>query len=683
MYKIALTQVIFDNSYNNVLRFSSLAEQKAYFKLDTLFSTLPDVNMPFGTFYMTRVPIRIDESLQNEALSYNYAIVKDLEQADVYYFYFVKNASYDAGNTQMLCDLELDIFNTYYIDTQFTPCLINRAHIDRWSEVTDGKVKFNTNSTSLLFEQESIRPQAKRLVKRKQFALTSDKIGGGGEMSYISQANLDFLDKHVKGWVYVYLNKSATTLLTGLKNLLVEKSNGASVVMPYYVLVYPLLDNTSQILVNMSTSPTTSGTQYRWSFDELQKYISQLAPYILDINISQENPFPNFTSFNSGDTIILAPTTDGVITTANMYQNTSATHFSYGEFTVIGKDQYSSGSVVFCLYQHETASDLLSEDTMNSRHFDIGTDYEFNVSDIITSAHDIKYNPKLLTEQYTEFKLSVGTGVPQIYDLLKMGDNDIRISWRTTLICGITRYYIGAYPNKFIEPEIDYTEEINKCIYNPETFKSFVGASVSQDTSMPYSENMLEQFLAQNKNFYMQRTYNMASQLAKGTIASIGGKTTQGAVANMGETLVGMLDTYVNSEFTLDNMNNAPEKYIAVDGNPITTMGVNDNMAYYEIWQVLQNELVISDNIMNKNGYTYNRIDNIKNVDNIRHYWNYVQAQLENLYSTKIMSNNAREKFKEVFARGVRFWNITDLVTNNTFDFNIHENYERRINNEL
>ena len=82
--------------------------------------------------------------------------------------------------------------------------------------------------------------------------------------------------------------------------------------------------------------------------------------------------------------------------------------------------------------------------------------------------------------------------------------------------------------------------------------------------------------------------------------------------------------------------------------------------------------------VMFKNGFTVNRIGNVKDYLNIRKYFNYVRARLENITSTLQLNNNVREKFKMIFANGVRFWNITDKM----FEYK-KENYERWLENEL
>ena len=78
-------------------------------------------------------------------------------------------------------------------------------------------------------------------------------------------------------------------------------------------------------------------------------------------------------------------------------------------------------------------------------------------------------------------------------------------------------------------------------------------------------------------------------------------------------------------------------------------------------------------------GFTYNKLGNIKNFDNIRHFYNYIEADVEMITSTtKKISNIIKSRFKEAFNRGVRFWNAEADVFDGTFSY-AQENYERSL----
>lgn len=78
-------------------------------------------------------------------------------------------------------------------------------------------------------------------------------------------------------------------------------------------------------------------------------------------------------------------------------------------------------------------------------------------------------------------------------------------------------------------------------------------------------------------------------------------------------------------------------------------------------------------NLMNLYGYTYNQLDNIKNIDNLRHYHNYVEADVTTISGVSV-SNAIREDIKSRFNQGVRFWNSDNIQ----YDM---ENYENWLTN--
>ena len=76
-YQIALTNVNFDDTYNNVLLFDSREIQEAYFKVNTLFENAPKCNFKASTLLNTSLTYEADPNIDlANILMSNYAIVK-------------------------------------------------------------------------------------------------------------------------------------------------------------------------------------------------------------------------------------------------------------------------------------------------------------------------------------------------------------------------------------------------------------------------------------------------------------------------------------------------------------------------------------------------------------------------------------------------------------------------------
>ena len=94
-YQIALTNVPFDNSYKNVMRFDTRSEQETFFNVSSLFSSdTPRVNFNVGSLMATNIVFDCAKTDNiNELLNKNYCIVKDnSSNAGLdYYYYFITN----------------------------------------------------------------------------------------------------------------------------------------------------------------------------------------------------------------------------------------------------------------------------------------------------------------------------------------------------------------------------------------------------------------------------------------------------------------------------------------------------------------------------------------------------------------------------------------------------------------
>lgn len=679
-FQACLINVKFDKENRNVLRFSTREAQQKYFDCASLFVDAPFVNFNAGSLIDTSITYEVEEGASiNDILSKNYCIIKDnTPNATLqYYYYHVENAMQDSGR-QIKVRLKLDIFQTYYIDADFTPCHINRAHLNRFVAVDQNNVAFDGNLTSKLFEGEDVKNFPKRLKSRQTFALMPDRFGGELVPSEISSINLTFCDDYLIGWAYVFLNRSildAQFTGTGFPTkarTMREGAEGNRFVLPYVCLCFPLLRDLSSINIDMQRRYSLT---YSWDFNTfVSGVLSQIESYILDVKISQTPPFPNFNYFDQY-AIKNAVTTSGVhtLTIEDMASN-EHTNNIYGEFFALGKSDNESGYMAYIVYQHDigvrdTTYKYFLKTGMNSRTMTTPLIYKFAKTEIIGSPKNKLFNPKLLSQSFTELRIGQGLGAPQIYDPQKMNTNQILVAWRESIVPAIMRIYIAALNN-------DLDNDENN-IYNSETFKSLVGANIAQDTSFPYSINQLEQFLANNKNFYLQNTINRASNVAQGALG-IGlnlAAGNYGAAASSAAGMVGgLISSKINEQLTTDNMANAPEAYKNIDGNPLLPMAINDDRTYIEIWQALDNEMEIANDYMALYGFTTNLIGKIKDFDNVRKYYNYIAADIEEIEGVSI-SNAVHDAFKQAFARGVRFWNV------DTFEYD-QENYENWLEEE-
>lgn len=670
-FQAVLTNVKFDIDCRNVLYFDNREAQENYFSVASLFSSAQPINFNAGSLIETTIIYQVQENESiNDILSKNYCIIKDNnENATLkYYYYFVKNAMQDSGN-QVKVWLELDIFQTYFIDMEFSDCEILKAHLNRFVDNGDGTVSFDGNPESKLFEGEALATFPKKLVERKTFALTTDRTP-----SEIVSETIELMDNNFISWIYVYLNKSILNAeFSGLgfptkARVMREEVDEQYLTMPYVVLAFPMVKQ-GGFAVNMQRRFETT---YLWDFSSfMASVLPQIASHILDIRLSQTAPFPNMNFF---DSYLIKSDLDTKIITIEDMKSEEHTNNTYAEFFPLGRVQGGSSGYMACIiYTHVVDTELYYslKDGMNSRTISSGIEYSFQKNEIVGSLKNKKFNPKLLSEKFTEIRLGQGLAEPFIYDAQKMNTNDILMLWRESIVPGITRSFIAL---------IDNDTDNDNNFYNKKTFESMLGTSLSQDSSFPYSENQLSTYLANNKNFFLQNSINRAANLVGGLFGAgaqlRGAETmknsvpsTMGAYTGLVNTGLDYLTSKVNENLTVDNMKNAPESYQKLNGNPALSLSVNDNRTYVEVWQALENELEIANDYMCQFGFTVNTIGNLKDFVNIRKYYNYIEADIQETGGIPI-SKTVHERFKEMFARGVRFWN------NDSFSYEL-ENYER------
>ena len=132
-------------------------------------------------------------------------------------------------------------------------------------------------------------------------------------------------------------------------------------------------------------------------------------------------------------------------------------------------------------------------------------------------------------------------------------------------------------------------------------------------------------------------------------------------------------------------MENAPDTLKNANGNVIMNiLATNNNLnPRLELYRALPTDLQSFDDFTNQFGYAYGKLGNINEAMRVRKYFNYVQAEVQEVYSNTLnISNEVHNKIKDIFKNGVRLWYVESGDQVITFDVNEHENYERWLDNE-
>lgn len=657
-YQAALINVPFDIDCRNVLRFDNREAQENYFQVASLFLNAQQINFNAGSLLETSIIYNKGqaESL-TDLLSKNYCIIKDNspEATLKYYYYYVKNIMQDSAS-QVKVLLELDIFQTYYIDLEFTNCEIIRANLNRFIPNEDGTISFNGETNSPLFTREKIKDASKRLISRQKINIYTNLN--------IPNNIQQWLYDNVLGWVYFYFDpnhgfnivnedgsvgeniKFISTKTTTLEGGIIDTRLCAACV--------PLLKEGSRFTV------TNGLGTFGINISSLDRFLNanNQAAYIYAMKISACPPFNNLAQTNNTWTI----STDGktLALSGQWISNTSLT-VNYGwdyskgylHTKIINRKYPGNGAIFYCEKQAPYIELNVSTTCQ----------YTFNKSDIIGSIKNPKFNPKLLNSDYYGVNIGIENSTFE-YDAQKLNTQNIDILYSEPLSPDITKIYIRYKGN-------------NNGIYKNVSSESWVGDVSNNDTSLVLVTDKYQEMLANNKNFYLQNTINRVSGAAQGIMGTginIAAGNYGAAVSSGVGAIGGFVTSLINEQLTVDNMRSAPSSVQNAKGNILLNAMCTGIGPYLEQYEILDTEKIMINDYLVQYGFSYNKLGNIKDFDNIRKYHNYIEADIQETTGINI-SRAVHDKFKSAFKNGVRFWNTDSFSYEN-------ENYERWLENE-
>lgn len=618
------TSVKFNNSYEDMPLFNNDTDKKEYFDLDNLFNNSIKINFNFGNFLTTTLTYRPIPILYSKILSDNYCIVKQVDGVNVnYYYYFINRKTYDSNN-QWILDIELDVITNFYDKIEFNDCMIYRANINR--------VVKKGNYYSYDFRENS-----KFFIPEKDFYNIATFVKNKKSININRPSRFENTPKEL--FLYFYFKKATYKIdddnfYLGYNSIDIEKAQGADTGGSYMVCVAPLKRKFLKY----------NGIEYRWS---------------------AESVFDLFMTDNNGETNLLSIKISPYFPFSENYPIQP-----YGQGGIKG---YEITENVNNIKTYKNVPIALTFVLNNPNGF---VNY-IDISDIIKTNFSVSefqnenknINPKLYINCCT-FNITNGIDnfvIEPSKILGKANTTNFRVDYFETLSPDITRYKITIYNSDRDNTNIPY----NKNIYNT-NLSSFIG---SVDNSMPYSTNQLETFLANNKNFYQQRTNTYNSKIAQSAVSLASNVAQNSVKLGMGDikggtvgliqgaeqavnTGIAISTNYANSELSIDNMLSAPETLQNANGNIEILYNTNNFQ-----WQLLYCEPTnfdkerYNDNVY-RFGFTLGFFDNPKKYDKNRERFNYIKFNPEIIeYNGKSIDRQIQNKLKVIFNNGVRFWN--------------------------
>lgn len=640
-YKIALTSVIWTNDYQNARHFDSRASQEAYFGLPALMENLPTRNLNGGNFTRLSLIVKTGEAGIGDIMSSNYAIILDVDKGK-YWYYFIVNATFDSVD-QMRIELEMDVIQSYYLDMTFGESMIERAHLNRWSEELVDRFMLRKGIDSAFYTRDEIVNLPKR-IKRISSCTTSPYAPG--------TAVSEWLQNNIYAWLYAYFDIGEYTFDGETINVPLWYSRNLAtgvrppdISSPYIVICCPVMNNNNAHFYIGEKELTV---------DAFFDFIYANKGNLYGLKLTQFSPFTRGTR---------APeiTVDG-----NNLTITSNTNL-----VAKGKTKFIAN-----VQRQYLGTQYLTRDYQLPQ-------YDIVEQNITEYGADLQANPKIFNSDYRELKIvyaggEYGFDIQKLYGSTIMSSDAVSFEGFEIITPEIAPTFISVIPVGVLP------------IYNG-TKLGKIGYMQENDLSIPYSKNQLDVFLANNKNFFKQKEWgyiNQRSQRAvsgfSGALSGLGGAAVSGVTGNVGgavsQGIASILGIGINAlqseiqieydkqatKYTLDNMASGVDALANSNSNAFFNLAINDCKILFEELEALPNDINRALEDMHENGYVYNRMGNIKDFDTIRAKWNYVKARVEIIKTPVKIPNEVRNTIKAIFAHGIRFWRVDNWSFNQT-----------------
>lgn len=730
-YQYALTSVQFDSSYENAIRFDTRAQQEEYFKVSTLFANAKSVNFDFGNLINTTLVVKVKKSPM-ELMGYNYLILKDLNQNPIhrYIYFFIDKVEYISGgdnvsDTTIRLDLTMDVLNTYMLDIAWdNGALIERASLDRWDDTDNIFVYYNLEPDSpFRLDDEGEAKCSKVLINRENLQVLSSEYSSNKEA-------YDWINQNVQCWEYVFLDKNHSyrykNLYTNQDPVLGERyffnynmfsKEGSTIIPDYGLMAFPIYkDGNHKIVCHFSVDNKDIYTEV--SHDGLSAFrnLNNDASYFFTDKYGLMCPLhlKGFTCRIEGNNLVIDGEPSGGIVASGVQ------FFTKDYISCLQTEKYGNYNYKGVFIGGRAFPDVPSE---TSKYSGKGYKNKFSRFDLLhATSRDNRACPRLLSSNYSSVNIKcVGDEVEYSWmDLSGMRDNvwdDGKFSLLYTEVIQpeITKYYV-----RIKAPYGVYIEDSN---YN------YSGLVSTADTSIAIVNSAYAEFLANNKNYWLMSFANALGGGVGGlldayhpahpieTIDTItrdlkakGGRfrspktgrfvgmdsperplvgtgfgrevtktitkpawTDWSSVAGYG---IKVATGVLNTAFTIDNVKASPSNLKNSTGNGYFTYYTTGFGLYVEAYRALDIDLDRCYQYHYMYGYKYGKFGNVNDFMNIRHYFNYIQADLQNI-TGKIgynIPNQVRDEIKHIFGQGVRLWNVSDKM----FNYDV-ENYERSL----
>ena len=643
-YAYALSYVNFDIDNLDVMYFTTIADRDTYFNLSSLFSgTLKYINFDKKNLLNTTFTIDSsnDDIIKNE-FKYNYLIIKEISTG-MYYFYFIIGTNYD-NKQHLRVTCKLDTFTTFRNYT-IPRGVIKRATF-REFEKENAYAKYDRGAyTHILTIDDSFKGekfiQAQKTIQPHVYTYT--------------QSVLDtWLENNVEAWQYIFIDKNHTYKYdkNGSSVNYREPSNFVSngIYNDYGVLAFPIYKTSNKIIAKYKDiTDVNNPIQYEMktgisAFDVYFRDVNNDSTYIYTMKISKQPPF---NVINSGSSI--------------MQLDCSVT--DSGDLILdFGSDSAPMDlSINFQAFTQMFTTNLNTIDSLNYSGFfmfeyryQTSLKYTCNLSLFIQdyiktnmlisyykgTTKDIYKYPNAMCNKNIEIRITYNGEIFSIHPS-RLDTSNAILELQEAIAPDITKIYVNWKPTN------DYIDK--NAMAN-----TLTGFIFNDDTSIPIGNSYMAQFLANNKNFYLQRyintSVNAGMKAGKGYMS--------GGVGGLAMSIVNSGLDVANLIWEEDNLENRASSLKMANGSALFNNLVKEYGIKCEIWMMTMEELSNICEYYNKYGVNSTQNGFLTDVLGKHKYFDYVEMDVTDIQLVTItgITQEIKNDIVQKLKRGVRFW---------------------------
>lgn len=639
---LILTHYKFDEK--NVPLFDSKQALYEYFENKEDKVIIENVNFDAGDLLRTaKAVVEINDTLSLfKILNYNYCLVINGTITETLYFKI--NKSYQDNGPFVKLELELDAWNTYGLDLLASnpQALIKRAMLSRYdfTQKQNNTAPFNYRKDSPLFERESIQDVAKRTTDKTKLKFIIDTTAENSTFN-------NFLNDNILCWKYYFLssnisytfkNLSGQTQTQILNSMRYLRNNGNAGDSNFVVICAPIYKSAQSKFIYFTTNQETG---FDWNDGACKLFIEAQQNKYANVKAIKYSFIPPFKIDDMSANFVIH-------STGNMFWINN----NYNVFD--GYLPTSANDVGFAVMRGQYIDDKI-----------LLTSKEFKAKYLTQS---IENEPKMYNEDYATYRLFIGG--QQI---------DLPVSK--------TSFAPKFYYHEILTPEITKgmicyatSEEtifgsVDNNVFSTDTEENLTGFSFTIDFSLWIANDAYDNYIANNKN-YLQiiANNNLIKGIGGAFAGSIAGGIGNGSIAGGIQGIAGALFNQIismrNAQLTLDNMRNTPQNVSNINSDPLLIDSITKELGIYiEIQEPLEHEQKMIKDYFKQFGYTYNRLGLLNNFIKTRKYFNYIEADINDIDID--VSEDVKRILKNLFSNGIRFWHDKNIPIN--YDYNNYE----------